>query len=199
MRTHAANNSTAQGKEDRPKEPDRKGYPSMTPPISFRPSVTREMKELLPQMAADAVLWMTQHCPDVDFSSITWEATGGHIKSRYFHETKSVLVCHSGFVGFYRRACRDIKGLKEKIGTYHPSFVTTSIIVHELTHHVQYERNFHKGNETDTALNELCWMREHRPGLFLRCFSGKPPEIAPATIRPKKLDRSFAEVETRLQ
>lgn len=170
----------------------------MNPPeIHFRPSVTREMRELLPQMTLDAVLWMTQHYPDVDFSNITWEATGGSTKSRYFHREKRILVCHSGFVGFYRRACREIRGLRERVGTYRPSFVTPSIIVHELTHHVQYERNFHKGNETDTSLNELCWIREHRPGLFLRCFSGKPPEVAPAPIRPKR--RSFAETETGIQ
>jgi hypothetical protein len=156
------------------------------PDISFRPSVTREMRELLPRMALDATLWMTQHYPDVDFSNITWEATGGQVKSRYFHREKRVLVCHSGFVGFYRRACREIRGLKERVGTYHPSFVTPAAIIHELTHHVQHERGFHKGNETDTSLNELCWMREHRPGLFQRCFSGKPPDILPAPIRPKR-------------
>jgi hypothetical protein len=159
----------------------------MNPPeILFRPSVTGEMRGLLPGMAADAVLWMARHYPDVDFSSITWEAAGGRQKSRYFHREKRILVCHSGYVGFYRRACREIKGLRERVGEYHPPFVAPAAIVHELTHHVQHERGFHRGNETDTSLNELCWMREHRPGLFLRCFTGTPPEITPAPIRPKR-------------
>jgi hypothetical protein len=153
------------------------------------------MRELLPQMTLDAILWMKNHYPDVDFSNITWEAAGGKQKSRYYQREKRILICHSGYLGFYARACREIKGLKEVVGEYHPSFVTPSIIIHELTHHVQDERNFHKANEIDTALNELCWMREHRPGLFLRCFSGKPPDIAPAPIRPKNRGRSFAETE----
>ncbi len=62
----------------------------MNPPdISFRPSVTREMRELLPQMTLDAVLWMKNHYPDVDFSNITWEAAGGKQKSRYYQREKA--------------------------------------------------------------------------------------------------------------
>lgn len=160
------------------------------PEIYFRASVTKEMREALPKMALEAVLWMMNHYPEVDFSNITWEATGGNQCSRYSPKEKRILVCHSGYLGFYRRACREIRGLHEKVGIYHPSMVTPAHIVHELTHHVQYERGFHKGNETDTSLNELCWIREHRPGLFLRCFTGKPPEIAPAAIRHKRLIRS---------
>ena len=156
------------------------------PEISFRASVTSEMRDLLPQMARDCVLWMKGHYPDVDFSSVTWEVTGGSVKSRYFHRERRVLVCHHGFLGFYRRPCREIRGLRERVGTYHPSLVTPAAIVHGLTHHVQYERGFHRGNETDTSLNELCWMREHQPALFRRCFDGKPPEISPAPIRPKR-------------
>ena len=186
---------------DPPEKPDPRGNPDMdTPEIRFRPNVTREMRKLLPQMARDATLWMAGHYPDVDFSNITWEATGGNVKSRYFHREKRVLVCHSGFVGFYRRACREIKGLRERVGTYHPSIATPAAIVHELTHHVQHERGFHRGNETDTSLNELCWMRERRPGLFLRCFHGKPPEISPAPIRPKRQRQAAApspEAETQ--
>lgn len=143
------------------------------------------MREKFPSMVAECVAWMNGHYPEVDFGVIKWLLVGGSVKSRYYRKTMEIKICHRGDVCFYARACREIPRLREIVGVYHTEVGTETSIVHELTHHVQYVRDFHKGNETDTTLNELCWLQERQPAIYARCFTKKPPTVAPAAIRPR--------------
>ena len=41
-----------------------------------------------------------------------------------------------------------------------------SSLIHELTHHVQYQTGIRMGNETDTTRNELLYLAEHEPEVY---------------------------------
>ena len=151
----------------------------------FHDSASKSMREKFPSMVDECVEWMNGHYPEVDFGVIKWWLVGGQVKSQYNHETQEIKICHHGGIYFYARACREIPRLKEIVGVYHAEVGTSTSIIHELTHHVQYARDFHKGNETDTTLNELCWLQERHPAIYARCFTRNPPTVGPAPIRPR--------------
>lgn len=153
--------------------------------FEFSDSASRAMRELFPDMVRECVAWMNLHYPEVDFGVVKWRLVGGWVKSRYCHKTQEIKICHHGDICFYARACREIPRLKEVVGKYHAEVGMATSIIHELTHHVQYARGFHKGNETDTTLNELCWLQERQPAIYARCFTKNPPKVEPARIRPR--------------
>ncbi len=152
--------------------------------ITIRKSATKKMAAAFPQLIEDGISWMHQHYPDVNFDGYRWELAGGRIRSTHWRRGMRILICPDGYVGFYARACRQLIGLKRAVGTYEPEMVIMTYIIHELTHAAQYERNYHKGDECDTTVNELCWLQEHRPAIYRRCWSGKVPVVEPAPIRP---------------
>jgi hypothetical protein len=141
------------------------------------------MAAAFPQMIEDGIDWMHQHYPDVNFDGYRWELAGGCIKSRHSRGRMRITICPTGYVGFYDRACRQIIGLRRTVGKYAPEMVIMTDIVHELTHAAQYERDYHKGNECDTTINELCWLQEHHPAIYRRCWMSEVPTVRPAPIR----------------
>lgn len=152
--------------------------------ITIRKSATKKMAAAFPQLIEDGISWMHQHYPDVNFDGYCWELAGGRIKSRLSRGRMRITICPTGYVGFYDRACRQIIGLRRTVGKYAPEMVIMTDIIHELTHAAQYERDYHKGNECDTTINELCWLQEHRPAIYRRCWMDKVPVVEPAPIRP---------------
>ena len=118
------------------------------------------------------------------------------------HKDIVVTDCPYRWFGFYPMAYKAIKwlssyplmpaswkeGEKSCIGLSEEGQrkKLTLMLVHEMTHHAQYERGFHEGNEVDTALSELYWLQEHDRKAFGNCFEGFTPEIDPPTIRRRR-------------
>ena len=152
--------------------------------ITIRKSATKKMAAAFPQLIEDGISWMQQHYPDCNFDEYSWELAGGQIRSVHRKSKKQIMICPTGYIGFYARACRQIIGLKPVVGTYEPEMVVMTDIIHELTHAVQLLRKFHYGDECDTTNNELVWLQEHRPAIYRRCWMDKVPTVEPAPIRP---------------
>ena len=128
------------------------------------------------QAIEDGKQWIVERYPDVEEELDQYEIIlkPGNIKSRHFDKEKKIILARSDWIGFYARACREIgHGLKEHVGVYDREIVFMTNVIHELTHAVQNIRGFHRGNETDTTLNELTWLRQYKLPIYWRCFSSK--------------------------
>ena len=166
--------------------------------ITIRKSATKKMAAAFPQLLEDGERWILKHYPDMFIPSemdffymVNYVLAGGSQKSRFSrlrspdpNEPAEILICPNPRLAFYAVACRQIVGLKQFVGEYDPMTTVMCDIIHEMTHHVQNIRQFHRYNETDTTINELCWLQEHRPAIYRRCWSGKVPVVEPAPIRP---------------
>lgn len=142
------------------------------------------------QAIEDGKRWIVERYPDVEDELDQYEIIlkPGNIKSRHFDKERKIILARSNWIGFYARACREIgHGLKEHVGIYDREIVFMTNVIHELTHAVQTIRNFHRGNETDTTLNELAWLKQHKLPIYWRCFDGKTHvDLSHATIERKR-------------
>ena len=166
----------------------------------------KPIAKIFPKCVDEARSWMAAIYPDVDFYNIYLivlrhfgpQRLGASYSAR--HKDIIVTDCDLAFFSFYKMARKAIKGLSHVAVAPNwrdgDSYVglnaegqrkkLMTMLVHELTHHVQYERGFHEGNEVDTALNELYWLQENDHKAFQFCFEGVAPKIAPATIRRRR-------------
>lgn len=133
--------------------------------------------------------WIVERYPDVEqrLNEYRIILKAGDIKSRHYDHEQKIELARTPWVNFYARACREIPKLKQWVGEYDREMVFPTNVIHEFTHAVQNIRGFHRGNETDTTLNELAWMKDNLPGIYKRCWAGKPPEdLTHATIERKR-------------
>lgn len=164
--------------------------------------------DLFPVCIDDARTWLSRIYPDVNFYNINRFILNpfepGQDIATYAPYNLDIVItdCAYCWPSWYPMAVQAIKNLSCK--TYYPqrwrsdgdslvglsdeghAMKMTQLLVHELTHHVQYERDFHRGNEVDTCLSELYWLQERDLEAYDRCFEGFTPEMESPTIRRKR-------------
>ena len=136
--------------------------------ITIRKAVRLSEAEILDYLIK-SVNWMQRKYPDVNFDNIHY-IFGTGCRARYFrneeqhnsHVIPTVFIsCNRSEIIMYWKPSLGM--VREEIYNVHKEDAMITQLVHELTHHVQYERGIRKGNETDTTANELEWLRENSP------------------------------------
>uniref|UniRef100_UPI002B1D8F0A hypothetical protein n=1 Tax=Pseudomonas oryzihabitans TaxID=47885 RepID=UPI002B1D8F0A len=74
------------------------------------------------------------------------------------YPTPSVCICTRAELILYDKKSLGIK--QTRLFVVSDTQIMCALI-HELTHHVQYEKNERKGNELDTTRNELEYLKEY--------------------------------------
>ena len=136
--------------------------------ITIRQSVQKEVSEKIPQLLTTALQWMKSKYPSVNFDNAEYIFSAGYNRSRYFRNevangsylAPNVCICTRATLYLYNKKSLGIKKNMCRVG-YDAQIV--SALIHELTHHVQYETNVRKGNELDTTANELEYLKEFYP------------------------------------
>jgi len=148
--------------------------------VTIRNSVPRGLVEKIPAMIEEAVSWMQKRYASVDFSTTEFIFSGTYRRSRYFRnevECGKYLAPNTCISTRARLYLYDKKSLNiapkatrgMKVGN---EIQMMCALVHELTHHAQYELNTPKG-ELETTKNELDYLQEAHPDTYKRCIKQK--------------------------
>lgn len=132
--------------------------------ITIRKSVKKDLSEKIPTIAVIAEEWMRSRYPDVNFGRVEYIFSSSYNRSRYFRNENNPsyycpMVCIStrAILALYNKKSLGIKNTTIYVGS---EVQMMCALIHELTHHVQYERKERIGNELDTTANELAYLRE---------------------------------------
>lgn len=136
--------------------------------VTIRRSVPKSVQNI-PQLIEDATRWMQQRYPAVNFSNVEFIFSGGYNRSQYFRNNgkygnakylcPTVCICTRPMLYLY-----NMKTLKIKQSVLYVGAQTQIMcaLIHELTHHMQYETNISRG-ELATTANELAYLKEYAP------------------------------------
>lgn len=144
----------------------------------IRKSVRPEIEALIPALMVTALDWMKAKYLDVDFDKCDFIFSAGYNRSRYFRNelanakylNPNVCISTRARLMLYDKPSLGVK--KNNIFTG-SSVQMVCALIHELTHHVQYERNERKGNETDTTANELEYLQQFHPNYYRKITKTK--------------------------
>jgi len=132
--------------------------------IILRKSVNKKLGGKIPMLLKGALEFMAAKYPAVNFEGIQYIFSGSSRRSRYYRNAKNakhaqptVCICTRARLLLY-----DKKSLKMSIRDLFVGAETQIMcaLVHELTHHMQYEMNLPKG-ELETTRNELEYLKEY--------------------------------------
>ena len=143
----------------------------------IRKSVKTEIKNEIPFLLNKVLNYMKTKYEDVNFDNAEYIFSAGYNRSRYFRNDKgkntkysnpNVCICTRAKLMLYDK--RSLKK-KNRIVFVGSNIQIESALVHELTHHVQYERNERCGNELDTTKNELEYLKENYPKYYKKIMT----------------------------
>jgi hypothetical protein len=137
--------------------------------LTIRKSVKQDIAQQIPSLIESATAWMQYWYPSIDFN-VDYIFSSSYNRSRYFpnrqgdkYTTPCVCISTRGLLMLYNRPSLGMK----KTSVYTGSTIQMmSSLIHELTHHVQYQTGIRMGNETDTTRNELLYLAEHEPEVY---------------------------------
>jgi hypothetical protein len=146
--------------------------------ITIRKSVRNEVVSIIPTLTQNAVNWMQAKYPDINFNNVEFIFSAGYSRSRYFRNeamnakyiNPNVCISTRALLMLYNKPSLGIKKNKLFVGS---SVQMMCSLIHELTHHVQYERNIRKGNELDTTANELEYLKQYHPNYYGKLVATK--------------------------
>jgi hypothetical protein len=135
--------------------------------IAIRKSVRPQLAEKIPGMVEEAISWLQTKYATVDFSAVEFIISGNAKRSRYWRNAQpdSKYVAPNAFIGtreylgLYNMKSLNIKKTWLFVGR---EIQTMCALIHELTHHAQYELEMPKG-ELETTRNELEYLKEFYP------------------------------------
>ncbi len=141
--------------------------------ITIRQSVRPDLAAKLPMLLDRALVWMAAKYPTIDFHKSECIFSAGYSRSRYFRNEVSngkylapnVCISTRATLGLYNKPSLGIKRQWVFVGS---DVQIVCALIHELTHHVQYEMNERKGNELDTTANELEYLKEYHPNFYAK-------------------------------
>lgn len=139
--------------------------------ITIRKSVNDKIRGKAPELVARAIEWLKDLYPTVDFERVDLILSESCRRSRYYRNERHVKytcpvarICTRPTLYLYNMKTLKIKELSLFVGR---EVQTMSAIVHELTHHAQYELKKPTG-ELETTRNELNFIKEVAPKYFAR-------------------------------
>lgn len=135
--------------------------------ITIRKSVRPQLAEKIPGMVEAAISWLQIKYPAVHFSTVDFIISGNAKRSRYFRNAvlTSKYIAPTAFIGtrenlgLYNMKSLNIKRQWLWVGR---EVQTMCALIHELTHHAQYELNIPRG-ELETTRNELEYLKQFHP------------------------------------
>jgi len=135
--------------------------------ITIRKAVRPQLAEQIPGMIEKAISWLQTKYPTADFSTVEFIISGDAKRSRYWRNAQpdSKYVAPNAFIGTREHlGLYDMKSLniKKRWLLVGREVQTMCALIHELTHHAQYELEMPRG-ELETTRNELEYLKEFHP------------------------------------
>lgn len=126
----------------------------------LRKSINEKLGAKIPKLLENAISIMKSKYPNVSFDNIDYEFSGTSSRSRYYRNRKKnhlVSICTRAKLYLYDKKSLKIEQTKLFVGS---EVQIMCAIIHELTHHMQYETKIPKG-ELETTRNELEYLKEN--------------------------------------
>jgi len=138
-----------------------------TSSVVFRKSVPQSMHGEFLDWLSEALAWMRDKHPSTDFDSVQhYIFNRGGLRSRYYRNGRNelegpvVMIAWTECMSLY--VMRSLGITTKKRLAVSPRVRIVSALIHELTHHHQYEHDLPRGEVLTTA-NQLNWLREVAP------------------------------------
>lgn len=137
---------------------------------TIRKSVRLEIANKIPELINEALIWMKSKYPTVNFSNTDFIFSAGYNRSRYFRNKKkdakyltpNTCISTRATLMLYEMKSLGIKKNRVFTGS---EVQIVSALIHELTHHAQYEQNRSRG-ELETTANEVQYLKEAHPKFY---------------------------------
>lgn len=133
--------------------------------ILIRNSVNIKIRTQIPFLLDFSLAWISEYYPDVNFNNIDYIFSNGFCRSRYFRNSDNIkypnpCICIDtrATLILYNKPSLGMKKSQCFVGS---DIQICSALIHELTHHLQYETGQRIGNETDTTKNELLFLQSY--------------------------------------
>lgn len=133
--------------------------------ITIRKSVRKDLTLAIPHLVEKALTWMKSKYPDVNFDNVEYIFSSSYNRSRYFrnqsggkYQMPTACISTRAELWLYDKKSLGIKKTHLFVGC---QVQMICALIHELTHHVQYEQGIRIGNELDTTRNELEYLKEN--------------------------------------
>lgn len=159
--------------------------------ITIRKSVSLTDREYLPEIMDRALTFMGAKYPSVNFNKVDFIFSGSFRRGRYYRNEKANAKYTNPTVQiptqrdyelmYWKPSLGMIRNQVDNVGRYD---VTASCIVHELTHHAQYELGKNHG-EVETTQNELEYYKEFRPDVYALFMNTNKQPIKEAKVVEK--------------
>lgn len=146
----------------------------------IRKSVCNEITKAIPELLDSSLCWMKSKYANVNFENVDFIFSNSFNTSKYYRNVNNVkyvnptiALCTTNIIGLY-----DMKTLKIK-----KRFIVADkkaqikrALIHELTHHVQFELKLPIG-ELLTTSNELEYLKEYYPTYYNKIMGIKKPTL----------------------
>lgn len=140
--------------------------------VTIRKSVSQSDREGIEQALSRSLNFMKSKYPSVDFDKVDFIFSGTGSRGRYFRNEEAnaeykapcvfVPTQREDEIMYWKPSLGMVRDTVKDVGRFD---VMASCVVHELTHHVQYETGLNKG-EVLTTENELLYYKEFRPDVY---------------------------------
>jgi hypothetical protein len=145
--------------------------------ITIRNSVPRGLVDQIPTLIQKAVSWLQAKYPSVDFTTTEYIFSGNYTRSRYYRNevecgkylAPNTCISTTDCLRLYNKKSLNVSKKAIRGFTINREVNILCSLVHELTHHAQYELNLNRG-ELETTKNELEYLKEFHPDIYNKCI-----------------------------
>lgn len=136
----------------------------------IRKSVPKDIANKIPQLKQVALSYMREKYPTVNFDNVGYIFSASYNRSRYFRNDSNITyslpnVCISTRAKLYLYEKKSL-GIKQTNLFVGSDVQIVCALIHELTHHAQYETEERVGNELDTTRNELDYLKRFHSNYY---------------------------------
>ena len=146
----------------------------------IRKSVCNEISKAIPELLDSSLCWMKLKYANVNFENVDFIFSNSLRHSGYFRNannvkylTPTIRISTRKIIVLY-----DMKTLKikKRLIVADKKAQIKSALIHELTHHIQFELELPKG-ELLTTINELEYLKEYYPSYYNKIMGIKKPTL----------------------
>lgn len=138
--------------------------------VTIRKAVPQKVKDSVMDSLEKVLVWMQGKYPSVDFTTTDFIFSNTYSRSRYFRNAENAkytkpVTCVSTRSALILYNLKSLR-LKKAMLSVDNIIQIESSLVHELTHHAQYETGSRVGSEVETTQNELEYLRTFYPEIY---------------------------------